>query len=376
MAQGLPDTLDSSCTRSPEASSVKLVHHLSRSQRREQTLRKLTYLIKENFGDMYDVRPFGSTCYGASSRDSDIDVVIFPLIELRMASGPMDLILQTPGHYLVGISIGSGVASVFIEDSSQVAQLLQDNGYTHVSCIPNAAVPIVKLTDPETEMSCDMNVNRRLGLYNTALLRQYCLRCPGLSKFLREIKIWVKSVNLNNPAVDGLPPSFSSYAITLMTVALYQDMGFLPNLQADKDPILQTHFWELHGDIHRKVDVRFGACKSWESPRWQRRPSMSQWFRFWAHDFDYKKSMISIRHGGFIRRPRQTQGYLGNIVVLDPFIDKVKFRIPCRIAGSNCTRRIEKATLKEFREKCDEMYRKLRADGRQDLPHGFFAASV
>lgn len=85
-------------------------------------------------------------------------------------------------------------------------------------------VPPVKLTDPDTGMSCDVNINNRLGVFNTALLRQYCLRAPSLARYLRTVKLWVKSVDLNNPSgeIDKGPRSFSSYAITLMTVAYLQ----------------------------------------------------------------------------------------------------------------------------------------------------------
>ncbi len=122
----------------------------------------------------------------------------------------------------------------------RLARLLKEEGYKRVSSIPNAAVPLgepfprvsrkrsltcvptVKFTDPETGMSCDVNINNRLGVYNTALLRQYCLRSPSLARYLRTVKLWVKSVDLNNPAAERGPRSFSSYAITLMTVAWLQ----------------------------------------------------------------------------------------------------------------------------------------------------------
>lgn len=49
---------------------------MERRKEREETLKRLTLLIRSHYGDTYDARPFGSTCYGASSSTSDIDVVI------------------------------------------------------------------------------------------------------------------------------------------------------------------------------------------------------------------------------------------------------------------------------------------------------------
>lgn len=160
-------------------------------------------------------------------------------------------------------------------------------------------VPPVKFTDPNTGMSCDVNINNRLGVFNTALLRQYCLRAPSLARYLRTVKLWVKSVDLNNPTGerDKGRRSFSSYAITLMTVAYLQvripahshirvhatnpvqSTGHLPNLQADQDVILDTHFWEYRHGMRRSVPISFGACKDWVRPHWLRPPTFQAWLR-------------------------------------------------------------------------------------------------
>ncbi|EIW55746.1 Nucleotidyltransferase [Trametes versicolor FP-101664 SS1] len=218
---------------------------MERRKEREETLKRLTQLIRFHYGDTYDARPFGSTCYGASSSTSDIDVVIID------ADRPY------------GIPAGDKTALPPIYDVRRLAKLLKEEGYKSVSSIPYAAVPLVKLTDPDTGMSCDVNINNRLGVFNTALLRQYCLRAPSLARYLRTIKLWVKSVDLNNPSgeIDKGPRSFSSYAITLMTVAYLQSTGHLPNLQADQDVIVDTHFWEHRLGTRRSVPISFGACK-------------------------------------------------------------------------------------------------------------------
>ncbi|KAL7284210.1 hypothetical protein ACG7TL_001492 [Trametes sanguinea] len=67
---------------------------------------------------------------------------------------------------------------------------------------------------------------------------------------------------------------------------------------------------------------------------------------FYGERFDYTTQMISIRHGGIIRRPQhlppdpEYSHFRGSIVVLDPFLNK------------NCTRFIKEETLQEFRAKC------------------------
>ena len=64
-----------------------------------------------------------------------------------------------------------------------------------------------------------MNVNHRLGFYNTYLIRRYCSLFEPLSPLLRKVKDWARRVGLNHPSTAGIPPSFSSYALILMTIA-------------------------------------------------------------------------------------------------------------------------------------------------------------
>lgn len=72
-----------------------------------------------------------------------------------------------------------------------------------------------------------MNINNRLGYYNTALLRQYCLLRHPLATMLRLIKSWASHIDLNNPnpQTAGDPVSFSSYSLTLMAIAFLQVSG-------------------------------------------------------------------------------------------------------------------------------------------------------
>ena len=63
---------------------------------------------------------------------------------------------------------------------------------------------------------------RFTGLYNSLLLEHYCKLWPPLSPLLFAIKRWAKAADLNDPAGRDGPPSFSSYSLTLMTIAWLQ----------------------------------------------------------------------------------------------------------------------------------------------------------
>ncbi|KAI0659161.1 hypothetical protein C8Q70DRAFT_1054442 [Cubamyces menziesii] len=306
--------------------------------KREHAIDKLSAFIRKQYGEQYQVRVFGSTCYGASSRDSsDLDLTIFDS-ERPYGIEPWDE-RQLPAIYSV----------------NDLAKKLKHRGYLNVSAVAKATVPIVKCTDPKTGVTFDVNINNRLGVYNTALLRQYCLLDPSLPYFLKVVKLWMYSRGLNSASGRHGPPSFSSYAITIMTIALYQHFELLPNLQADKQAILQTHFWEKRGGVQRKIEVRFGACKDWRPPQTARPLILRDWFDFWANKFDYAKRMVSIRDGGFVDRPSEIPSIwgppipgTGNVVVLDPLTFK------------NCTHMISSETLAKFRRECMDMLNRMK----------------
>lgn len=118
-----------------------------------------------------------------------------------------------------------------------IARALWRAGFENVISIPSASVPIglphlisvlsyanafspVKFKDPSTGLECDINVNDQLGFINTSMVKHYVSLQPVLVPLLRLIKRWAKSVGMNSPSKR--PVSFSSYALTLMTITWFQ----------------------------------------------------------------------------------------------------------------------------------------------------------
>ena len=83
-------------------------------------------------------------------------------------------------------------------------------------------VILVKFRDARSGISCDINVNDQLGVFNTLLISRYCELAPVLRPLLVALKHWAKPLGLNNPSGRGAAASFSSYALTLMTIAFLQ----------------------------------------------------------------------------------------------------------------------------------------------------------
>jgi DNA polymerase sigma len=81
----------------------------------------------------------------------------------------------------------------------------------------------VQFRDPATGLDCDINVNDRLGLINSSMIKDYCDAHPFVRPLLYSIKEWAKPLGLNSPSPPrGDPASFSSYAFALMTISFLQ----------------------------------------------------------------------------------------------------------------------------------------------------------
>ena len=103
----------------------------------------------------------------------------------------------------------------------------------------DGTLPVRFKTSPSTGLNLhfDMQVNERLGLYNSLLLREYCSILPHgtMRDMVRLIvKVWAKPRGFNSPSPgtskkgavhDRIPNrgiTFSSYALTLMCISYFQ----------------------------------------------------------------------------------------------------------------------------------------------------------
>ena len=126
-------------------------------------------------------------------------------------------------------------ASQAIEDLGVV---LEASGFLDVDTSRKAArIPILQFVDAETKIECDICINNRLALRNTALLRTYSLIDPRLRVMAAIIKDWSKKRNINNPAEHTL----SSYAYILLLINFLQRCSPCPVL-----PVLQGGNFRKH----------------------------------------------------------------------------------------------------------------------------------
>lgn len=184
-----------------------------RTDTRDRLIREVRHIIKCRYGPRYDVQPYGSSVYMAmevlsGTGDGDLDLVVLDTNWPQGFSPEMDM-KHLPSIY----------------HTRKLAWTMRYSGFTDVEAIPWARVPIVKLTDPASGLHIDINVNERLGLMNTDLIKTYCDIVPSLRCLISAIKKWARPRALNQPSAPEAPRTFNSYALVLMTIGWLQRHG-------------------------------------------------------------------------------------------------------------------------------------------------------
>ncbi|KAI8069100.1 uncharacterized protein B0P05DRAFT_551557, partial [Gilbertella persicaria] len=198
--------------------------------------------------------------------------------DLGTSSSDVDLCITTPW---------SGLRNVRI-----LAKLFRKCGMQHIVCVPRAKVPIVRLFDPELQLSCDINVNNTIALQNTKMIKTYVALDPRVRPLIMIIKHWTKQRSLNDAANGG---TLSSYTWTCMIINFLQQRHppILPVLHSieneDKD---ENYFFD-------NVDKLKGfGAENHESLG----GLLFAFFRRYAIEFDYDEQVISVRHGRYLSK--------------------------------------------------------------------------
>ncbi|KAK9058947.1 hypothetical protein SSX86_021564 [Deinandra increscens subsp. villosa] len=219
----------------------------------------------------------------------------------------------------IDVCLAMGDAEV---DKSEIllklADILKSDNLQNVQALTRARVPIVKLMDPVTGISCDICVNNLLAVINTKLLRDYSKIDVRLRQLAFIVKHWAKSRGVN----ETYQGTLSSYAYVLMCIHFLQQRtpSILPCLQGME----RTY----------KVDVDNVECSYFDQVDKlqgfgsRNNESIAQlvwaFFSYWAYCHDYTNDVISIRTGSLIsKREKDWTRRMGNdrhlICIEDPF---------------------------------------------------------
>ncbi|KAL3517055.1 hypothetical protein ACH5RR_023957 [Cinchona calisaya] len=200
----------------------------------------------------------------------------------------------------------------------KLADMLQLDNLQNVQALTRARVPIVKLMDPSTGISCDICINNVLAVVNTKLLRDYAEIDLRLRQLAFIVKHWAKTRGVN----ETYQGTLSSYAYVLMCIHFLQQRrpAILPCLQEMKttysvtvDNVECSYFDQVESLIG------FGS---------RNRESIAQlvwaFFSYWAYFHNYANDVISVRTGTILsKRTKDWTKRIGNdrhlICIEDPF---------------------------------------------------------
>ncbi|TQV98068.1 PAP/25A associated domain family [Cordyceps javanica] len=255
----------------------------------EENRKRLVQRLEKIFNDEWPghdikVNLFGSSGNLLCSDSSDVDICI-----------------TTPWRELEGVCM--------------IADLLARRGMEKVVCISAAKVPIVKIWDPELGLACDMNVNNTVALENTRMVRTYVEADPRVRKLAMIIKYWTRKRIVNDAAFGG---TLSSYTWICLIIAFLQlrNPPVLPALHQlpYKLPKPDGSVGDF-ADNMKKIKGYGNKNKSSEAEL------LFQFFRFYAHEFDYDKHVLSVRLGRIMTKSDKKWNYALNnqLCVEEPF---------------------------------------------------------
>ncbi|SZF04162.1 unnamed protein product [Blumeria hordei] len=254
--------------------------------RREKLVCKLEKLFNEKWpGHNTLVHVFGSSGNSLCTDQSDVDICI-----------------TTDMKEMEGVCV--------------IADLLAKNGMQKVICVSTAKVPIVKIWDPELRLACDMNVNNTLALENTRMIKTYVQIDERVRPLAMIIKHWTKRRIVNDAAFGG---TLSSYTWICMIINF---------LQSRNPPILPALHQRPHSKLPTQNGVESAFADDVETLRnfgEQNKESLGEllfaFFRFYAHEFDYDSSVISVRSGKQILKIEKGWNITNNnrLCVEEPF---------------------------------------------------------
>ncbi|KAL7083287.1 hypothetical protein ACP275_14G151800 [Erythranthe tilingii] len=199
-----------------------------------------------------------------------------------------------------------------------LADLFRMQNFKDVQAITNARVPVLKLKDPTTGISCDICVNNMLAVVNTKLLRDYSQIDVRLRQLVLIVKYWAKSRKIN----EAYRGTLSSYSYVLMCIHFLQQRwpAILPCLQR-----MGTTYSTTAENIECSYFDRVEELRNF-GIRNRENLSILVWafFHYWAYCHDYVNDAISVRTGDILsKREKGWTIRVGNdrhlMCIEDPF---------------------------------------------------------
>ncbi|KAG6003157.1 hypothetical protein E4U21_002311 [Claviceps maximensis] len=254
-------------------------------EKRKKLVNKLEKILNDEWpGHDIRVNLFGSSGNLLCSDDSDLDICI-----------------TTSWPELEGVCM--------------IANLLARRGMEKVVCISAAKVPIVKIWDPELGLACDMNVNNTLALENTRMVRTYVETDSRVRQLAMVIKYWTRQRVVNDAGKKRSTSNRSSDHLKARPRQI-RNPPVLPALHQMPYKLPKSDGTVSDFADNLKKIKGFGNKNKSSSAE-----LLFQFFRFYAHEFDYDKHVLSVRQGKLVTKQEKKWNYAINnqLCVEEPF---------------------------------------------------------
>ncbi|XP_067385685.1 terminal nucleotidyltransferase 4A isoform X3 [Emydura macquarii macquarii] len=225
---------------------------------RREVVKRIETVIKDLWPTA-DVQIFGSFSTGLYLPTSDIDLVVFG----KWERPPLQLLEQALRKH--------NVAEPY-----------------SIKVLDKATVPIIKLTDQETEVKVDISFNVESGVKAARFIKEYMKKYSLLPYLILVLKQFLLQRDLNEVFTGGI----SSYSLILMAIS----------------------FLQLHPRIDaRRADENLGML-------------LIEFFELYGRNFNYLKTGIRIKNGGaYIAKEEimkaMTNGYRPSMLCIeDPLL--------------------------------------------------------
>lgn len=130
-----------------------------------------------------------------------------------------------------------------------------------IKVLDKASVPIVKLTDKQTDVKVDISFNMCNGVRSADLIQSYLIKYPVLPKLVYVLKQFLLERDLNEVFTGGI----SSYSLILMCISFLQmHRRKLEAMRSDVNlGVLLIEFFELYGRkfnyMHTGIRIKDGG---------------------------------------------------------------------------------------------------------------------
>ncbi|XP_059550659.1 terminal nucleotidyltransferase 4A isoform X2 [Myotis daubentonii] len=181
---------------------------------RREVVKRIETVVKDLWPTA-DVQIFGSFSTGLYLPTSDIDLVVFG----KWERPPLQLLEQALRKHNVA------------EPGS-------------IKVLDKATVPIIKLTDQETEVKVDISFNMETGVRAAEFIKNYMKKYSLLPYLILVLKQFLLQRDLNEVFTGGI----SSYSLILMAISFLQLHPRIDARRADENlGMLLVEFFELYG---------------------------------------------------------------------------------------------------------------------------------